>query len=121
MTESDIGSDKHKRPSSADIDIAVLKERYRESARRDETIMSQLDTIIGKLSLVERGMAVGEQRFDRIEENVTSVRQQTTAAIAAVTGRVDAIEADKRGVAGIVAGVLSFIGVAALAVREWLK
>lgn len=128
MTE-DIGSDKHRRPSSAEIDVIKLKERYaalaadyaetKEVLRENQkTQISQLDIIIGKLSKIETGMAVGEQRFERIEENIKTVRNESSKGLDSVTARVEAIEADKRSPLAIALATISAIGAGAVA---WFK
>lgn len=109
MTE-EIGSDKHKRPSSADIDIALLKQSHREVRRDYETIISQLDALLGKVSLVERGMALGEQRFERAEERVQALKEDTSRSLTAVAERINAIEADKRGPVAIIFSTIAAIG-----------
>ena len=48
MTE-DIGSDRHRNPSSAEIDIAKLKERYlqlKEDAADDRTVMAEVKFLL---------------------------------------------------------------------------
>ncbi len=59
MTE-DIGSNAHRRPSSADIDMAermaVIKERQRQADARDVVMSTQLDIIISKLSAIQTAL-----------------------------------------------------------------
>lgn len=115
MTESDIGSDKHKRPSSAEIEVAermaIMRERIRQSDARDVAMSTKMDLIIGKLSQIETNLALGNQRFDKIEEDHKSLKDDTT-------DRLNAIEADKRGPVAIVLSVLSALGSGATA---WFK
>jgi hypothetical protein len=97
MTE-DIGSDSHRRPSQPEIKMAVMEERLKEARSRDATIMTQLDILIGKCL---------EAKHD-----------DTTEAIKAITGRVDAIEQDKRSVTAIIMATISSIAAGATA---WFK
>ncbi len=111
MTESDIGSDKHKRPSSADIDnaekYAVLRERVAQAKARDIEIMTALKEIKEEQARQGIMLALGNQRFDSIE----STQVDTTA-------RLTAVEADKRGPVAIVIGTLAALASGATA---WLK
>jgi chromosome segregation ATPase len=113
MTE-DIGSDSHRRPSQPEIKMAVMEERLKEARSRDATIMTQLDILIGKCSKMETSLAVGDQRFQRLEAK----HDDTTEAIKAITGRVDAIEQDKRSVTAIIMATISSIAAGATA---WFK
>lgn len=81
--------------------MAILKERAREARIRDKEILETLKGIREEQSRQGTMLALGNQRFDAIE-----------AAQEDTTDRLVAIEADKRGVAGIVAGVVA--GLAAL-------
>lgn len=117
MTE-DIGSDKHKRPSSAEIEVAermaVMRERIRQSDARDLAMNGKMDIIIGKLSQIETNLALGNQRFDKIEDNAKALKEDTTT-------RLSAIEADRRSTAGIIAGTISGIGTVATAIWVAIK
>lgn len=109
MTE-DIGSGKHKRPSSAEIEvaerIAVMRERLAQAKARDETIMAQLDIIVSKVSKVETNMLLGDRRFHDLEK----VQGDTTEALKAVTMRTDAIEKKQDGVANKMIGGAAVVG-----------
>lgn len=110
MTE-EIGSDKHKRPSSAEIDtaekMAVMRERIARAKERDEEIMRTLKEIQAAQAQTNTLMALGNQRFDLIEE-----AQEDTST------RIMALENDKRSPVAIVIGVLSGLGTTATAI--WL-
>lgn len=102
MTE-DIGSDKHKRPSSAEIDtaekMAVMRERIARAKERDEEIMRTLKEIQASQAQTNTLMALGNQRFDLIEE----AQEDTTA-------RLLIVENDKRGPFAVVLATLSALG-----------
>lgn len=102
MTE-DIGSDAAKRPQ--EVEIALLKERIRESYKRDAQIMSRLDEIKAEQIRQATMLALGNQRFDAIEES----QDETTE-------RLLLIENDKRGPVALIFGTISAIGVAAVAI-----
>lgn len=117
MTE-DIGSDAAKRPQ--EVEIAIMKERVREAAKRDATIMVQLDIILSKISKVETGILIGERRFDAIEEK----HSETTDSLRMVIGRVDAIEASGSAITNKVlggVGVLGFLAAAAAWIKDFIK
>ena len=107
MTE-DIGSDAAKRPQ--EIEIALLKERMREASKRDAQIMARLDDIKAEQIRQATMLALGNQRFDAIEES----QEDTTA-------RLLLIENDKRGPVALIFGTISAIGVAIVAVWTGLK
>ena len=107
MTE-DIGSDAHKRPH--DVEIALLKERIRESYKRDAQIMARLDEIKAEQIRQATMLALGNQRFDAIEEN-----QEDTI------DRLLLIENDKRGPVALIFGTISAIGTAVVAVWMGMK
>lgn len=120
MTQ-DIGSDRHRRPSSPEIDIVRLKERhsalssdfsdYKEMWRENTKMQTtQNDIIIDKLSKIERELALGTQRFEKIERDQNKNMADTTESIKAITGRVEAVEADKRGPVAIVLATVTAIG-----------
>lgn len=122
MTE-DIGSDRHKHPSSAEIDVAerlaVLRERIRQSAARDVTMSAQMDIIISKLSKIETGMALGEKRFESLEDG----HEDTTEALTGINGRVDAIEKNQASVTHKIVGggmVITFLLALAAFVKDWI-
>ena len=107
MTE-DIGSDAAKRPH--EVEIALLKERIRESYKRDAQILSTLGEIKNEQIRQATMLALGNQRFDAIEES----QEDTTA-------RLLLIENDKRGPVALIFGTISAIGVAVVAVWTGLK
>lgn len=82
MTQ-DIGSDAHKRPP--EVKMAIMEERLREARERDRVIISQLDTLLAKVSKVETGMAVGEREFAALK----TAQQETT-------DRLDIIEDESK-------------------------
>ena len=98
MTE-EIGSDKHKRPSSADIEaaekMAVMRERLANAKARDEEIMRTLSAIQKEQAQTNILLALGNQRFDAIEQSHKSFKEDTTT-------RLEAIEADRRSTGAIV-------------------
>jgi hypothetical protein len=96
---NDIGSDSAPQPQ--EVEMAILKERAREARIRDKAILEAMKDIKEEQDKQGIMLALGNQRFDAIEAT-----QEDT------TDRLVAIEADKRGVAGIVAGVVA--GLAAL-------
>jgi len=114
MTESDIGSDKHKRPSSAEIDtaerLAVMRERISQAKARDEEIMQTLKEIQAAQAQTNTLMALGNQRFDAIEE----AQEDTTA-------RLLIVENDKRGPFAVVLATLSAIGTGIAAYFGFVK
>jgi len=113
MTE-DIGSDKHKRPSSAEIDtaekMAVMRERIAQAKARDEEIMRTLKEIQLSQAQTNTLMALGNQRFDAIE-----------AAQNESSTRITVLENDKRSTAGIITGATSVLGTAATAIWVAIK
>lgn len=113
MTEQ-IPSDKHR--SNPEIKMAVMEERLRHAAKRDETIIYQLDTLLGKVSKVETSLLLGEQRFKSIEE----VQGDTSTALKGITGRVDAIEKKQDGNANKVVGGVAVVGFFA-SIAGWAK
>jgi hypothetical protein len=113
MTE-DIGSDKHKRPSSAEIDtaekMAVMRERIARAKERDEEILRTLRDIQDEQARQGTMLALGNQRFDAIEAT-----QEDTST------RIIALESDKRGPVAIILGTVSGIGTAATAIWVAIK
>lgn len=114
MTESEIGSDKHKRPSSAEIDaaekMAVMRERISQAKARDLEILSTLEEIRAEQQRQGTMLALGNQRFDAIE-----AEQEDTST------RITALENDKRSTAGVVTGTVSALGTIATAIWVALK
>ena len=93
--------------SSTAIDIALLKERHRESIKRDEQIMDALMDIQTKQHEMLTLLALGESRFKTLE-----VAQASSAL------RLDAVEADKRGPVAVILATLAALATGATA---WLK
>ena len=123
MTE-DIGSDKHKRPSSAEIEVAerlaIMRERIKQADARDITMSAQLDIIIGKISKVETSLMLGERRFTDLE----AVQKDTTESIKVITGRVDSIEKNDAAMTHKIVGGLGvggFLLTAIAYVKDWIK
>lgn len=104
MTE-DIGSDKHKRQPSQEIEVAVIKERLREAGKRDELILSTLTAIKEEQAKQGTMLALGNQRFDAIEE----LQEDTSTRIVALDARVVAVETDKRGPIALIFSTLAAI------------
>lgn len=122
MTESDIGSDKHRRPSSAEIDMAVYKDRVKRMDADQNRLEDKMDSALRVLSQIETNLALGNQRFDKIEEAHRALKGDTTARLDAIEAnaikRIEALESDKRGPVAIVLSVLSALGSGATA---WFK
>lgn len=117
MTE-EIGSDAKKRPH--EVEIAILKERARESAKHDTAIMVQLDIIISKISRVETSLIIGERRFEAIEGK----HKEATDHLRLLADRMDAIEKQGAGVSNKIlggVGVLGFLAAAAAWVKDFIK
>ena len=104
---NDLGTNIHKRPSSADIDIAILKERHHESVKRDEQLFGILYDIQSQQQEMKTMLEVGNRRFLEIE------RRQIVGEV-----RIDTIEADKRSLLAMVASGLAAVGAGATA---WFK
>lgn len=114
MTE-EIPSDRHrKNPSSAEIEVAermaVIKERLRHADSRDTIMSTQLDIIIGKLSKIETGMAVGERRMNEIDKHLENTDTALEALKVATATSIEAIkktvDEDKRGPVAIILSTL---------------
>lgn len=121
MTE-EIGSDKHR--SSPEIKMAVMEERLREARKNDQTIMAQLDIIIGKISKVETSTLMGERRFMDLESTHRDLRDETSESFKAIASRVDALEKAHTGAANKVIGgvaVVAFLVSAWTFLRDILK
>lgn len=114
MTESDIGSDKHRRPSTAEIDMAVYKDRLKRMDADQERLETKMDAALKVLSQIETNLALGNQRFDKIETAHKELKEDTTT-------RLEAIEADRRSTAGIITGTISGIGTVATAIWVAIK
>jgi hypothetical protein len=107
----DIGSDAHKRPSQPEIKMAVMEERLKEARIRDATILTQLDILIGKMSKIETGMAIGDRRMNEIDKHLES----TDTSLEALK---KSVEDDKRSPLAIVLATISALGAGAVA---WFK
>lgn len=101
MTE-EIGSDKHKRPSTAEIDMAVYKDRLKRMDADQTRLEEKMDAALKVLSQIETNLALGNQRFDAIEASHKSLKEDTTS-------RLEAIEADRRSTGAIVGTTINSI------------
>lgn len=106
MTE-EIGSDKHKRPSTAEIDMAVYKDRLKRMDADQQRMEEKMDAALKVLSQIETNLALGNQRFDKIENDAKSLKEDTTA-------RLEAIEADRRSTGAIIGTTINSIAVAVI-------
>lgn len=109
MTE-EIGSDKHKRPSSAEIEVAVIKERLREAGKRDEILLRSNDEVKTAVNEIKLLLEAGKHRMNALE----TIQDETTT-------RLLTLENDKRSTAGIIAGTISALGTIATAIWVALK
>lgn len=100
MTE-DIGSDKHRRPSNAEIDARIM--RFLE--KWDEKFTSQGDIIIEKLSKIQVEMARGEEKFRRLEK----FEEDTTTTLEKINADVNDLKTDTRARNGIIASCSAII------------
>lgn len=122
MTE-DIGSDKHKRPSSAEIDaaekMAVMRERLSQAKARDEEILKTLKDIQKEQSEQGKMLALGNVRFKSIEDK----QDETTTALTGLNLRVEATEKHQASVVHKIAGagiLVSFILGAWALIKDFL-
>lgn len=97
MTE-DIGSDKHKRPSQ-EIEVAIIKERLREAAKRDEALLSSNAEIVKSINEMKLILNEGKHRMNALE----TLQDETST-------RITVLEQDKRGPIAIIMATLSAIG-----------
>lgn len=106
MTQ-EIGSDKHRRPSTAEIDMAVYKDRLKRMDADQERLENKMDAALKVLSQIETNLALGNQRFDKIESDAKSLKEDTTS-------RLEAIESDRRSTGAIVGTTINSIAVAVI-------
>ncbi len=123
MTE-DIGSDRHKRPSNAEIDVteklAIMRERMANAKQLNEKIVTQLDIVISKISHVETSLMLGQERFRAIEGRATD----TSRDLESIRSRLSTMENASAGIANKILGgigVLGFLAGAATWIKEWVK
>lgn len=98
MTDSDIGSDKHR--SSPEIKLAVLEERMKEARERDRVLLESNAKVVNAIGEIKTMLALGEQRMKAIETS-----QEDT------TDRLLAIENDKRTAVGFWGTIANAVGV----------
>lgn len=91
--------------------MAVYKDRLKRMDGDQERLENKIDSALTVLSEIKTNLALGNQRFDKIEADAKSLKEDTTT-------RLNAIEADKRGPVAIVLSVLSALGSGATA---WFK
>ncbi len=119
MTE-DIGSDAHRRPSSAEIDVteklAIMRERMANAKQLNEKIVTQLDIVISKISHVETSLLLGQERFRNIEGKAND----TSKDLESIRARLTIMEGTSASVTNKVLGGLGALGFLAGA-ATWIK
>lgn len=110
MTEQ-IPSGSHRQPSSPEVDVALLKERYREIRKDYENIMDRLDVMIGKISKIETIVALSEHDMKAFAQRLSETDTDVSLLRASVDG-------DKRSPVAIVLATLATLAAGATA---WLK
>lgn len=91
--------------------MAVYKDRVKRMDDDQERLENKIDAALNVLGEIKTNLALGNQRFDKIEAAAKEFKDDTTA-------RLNAIEADKRGPVALVLSVLSALGSGATA---WFK
>lgn len=95
----------HKRDTEELPAIELLTYRLNQLEKNSVKAVDQNDKILALLQDVKIGMALGNKRFDDIEK--TAGNHET---------RILSVESDKRGVAGIIAGLGAGLG----AIGAWI-
>lgn len=88
----------HGTPAEGSTPFDLLTYRLKQVEKNSERAVDQNGEILIILSDMKTQMALGNQRFDAIEKTAENHELRITAT-----------EADKRGVAGILAGIGGFI------------
>lgn len=95
----------HKRATEELPAIELLTYRLNQLEKNGVKAVDQNEKILALLQEVKIGMALGSKRFDDIEK--TAGNHET---------RITNVESDKRGVAGIIAGIGAGLG----AIGAWI-
>lgn len=126
MNEKNGSDTYHKRPSSAEVEVAALRADLRHHERRDQedlayrtVLMQKLDRVIDDGHEARKQLALGLQRFESLETK----QKETTTALTAVQDRVEAVEKRQASVVHKIVGggmVASFIIGALALIKDWI-
>lgn len=89
--------------------MAVYKDRFKRMDADQQRLEDKMDSALKVLSQIETNLALGNQRFDKIEADAKSLKEDTTS-------RLEAIEADRRSTGAIIGTTVNSL---ALAVIGW--
>lgn len=102
MTE-DIGSDKHRRPSNSEIDVAKLKERH----------LAVVSEMADMKDMLRAHMEKSEQRHNELMRVFNDHKTEDAVVHSAVvrnTVAIEELQADRRGPVAIILATLAAIG-----------
>ncbi len=106
-----------RRTSSTDVEMAELQAWRKFLGETLERIEAKVDATATDVAEMKTQLRLGDKRMDAIDDHL----EATDAQVESVKAEIVAINADKRSVGALVAGVLSFISTAALAAWVALK
>lgn len=87
--------------------MAVYKDRVKRMDADQSRLEDKMDSALRVLSQIETNLALGNQRFDKIEGAHKELKEDTTTRLAA-------IEADRRSTGAIIGTTINSIAVAVI-------
>lgn len=103
------------RKSGEIAEIAVLKEQAEQSRQHNFKMERAIEEVKASLNAISIQMALGNQRFDDNEEKARDLAKLIDDHEVRITGN----ENDKRGLAGIAAGLVGIGGAAWAIIKSW--
>ncbi len=106
-------TDEHRRPSSAEIDVATLRANYRSVVDDVHEIKELVRAIRSEQIVIAGDLRVGAEKFRALDEwkkETGDTLEGVDNRVTELVRRVDAVEPNKPGMFGSVVGSLGFVG-----------